>query len=144
MLTLHRIFIKTALLYLLSGFLLGALLLLGKGGWFVPTLPEVYVTLHTHLIAVGFFLMLVMGVAYWMFPRLPGTTPQMAARDPLAWVSYVLLNGGLLLRVVFEPMLPAPAARPAMLISAIAQVGAVLFFLLAIWRRIRMPRIGQP
>ncbi len=144
MLTLHRTFIKTALLYLLAGFLLGAVLLVGKGGWLKRPLPEVYVDIHTHLIAVGFFLMMVMGVAYWMFPRLPGTTPEMASRDPLAWVSYFLLNGGLLLRVFFEPWLPAPAARAAIPVSAVAQVGAVLCFLLAIWRRIRMPRIVRP
>ena len=132
------------MLYLLAGFLLGALLLLGKGGWVRTSLPAVYIDLHTHLIAVGFFLMLVMGVAYWMFPRLPGTSPEMAARDPLAWVSYFLLNGGLLLRVLFEPLLPAAPARLAMLISAVAQVGAVLCFLFAIWRRVRMPRIVRP
>jgi hypothetical protein len=102
------------------------------------------VTLHTHIIVVGFFLMMVLGVAYWMFPRLPGATPRIAARDPLAWASYFLLNAGLLLRVIFEPRLPSRIAQWAMMVSAIAQVAAVVFFVLAIWRRIRMPKIVQP
>ena len=72
----------------------------GLGG---PLPNHVFITVHNHLIVVGFFLMIVMGVAYWMFPRQAGTTPREAARDPLAWAGYVSLNTGLLMRAFVEP-----------------------------------------
>ena len=83
MLTLHRMFIKTALAHLVAGSGLGAWLM-WKKAWGGPLPNHVFITVHNHLIVVGFFLMIVMGVAYWMFPRQAGTTPREAARDPLA------------------------------------------------------------
>lgn len=53
---------------------------------------------HAHMGMVGFFLAMVMGVAFWMLPR-PGGIRQTGLES----VTFVLLQGGLLLRVVGEP-----------------------------------------
>ena len=65
---LVRRYIKTSFVFLLVGLLLG--------GWIVVAEfvagrypPRLFITAHVHLLLVGFMLMMVMGVATWMFPR---------------------------------------------------------------------------
>jgi hypothetical protein len=65
---LARRYIKTSFVFLMAGLLLG--------GWIVVAEfvlgrypPRLFITAHAHLLLVGFMLMIVMGVATWMFPR---------------------------------------------------------------------------
>ena len=79
-----------------------------------------------------------MGIAYWMFPRFSREQPR--GSDRLAWVTYVLLNGGLLLRAIAEPQLQRPpAALWAMLVAAEAllQWGGGMAFVANTWTRIK-------
>src|SRR3972149_2470697 len=65
---LVRRYIKTSFVFLVAGLLLGGWILVSEfvlGAW--P--PRLLLTAHVHLLLVGFMLMLVMGVATWMFPR---------------------------------------------------------------------------
>lgn len=139
MLTLHRVFIKTALTYFLLGIGMGAFLLMNKA-WPRLEIPYVFITLHNHILTVGFILMMIMGVAYWMFPRLPFTTAEAMASDPLAWASYYLLNIGLLLRIIFEPLETHRFAKALLLISGVTQFLGILMFIIAIWKRVYFPR----
>ena len=143
MLLLHRTFIRLSLLFLLVGIGLGALLQVRAAMGLTPW-PYAAVTIHTHLLTVGFLLNMVMGVAHWMFPRLPGATPSGAARDPLAWSNLVSLNVGLLLRVSSEPWRGQPWADPLLIVSAALQALGALLFVAAIWRRVRFPRVPRP
>lgn len=138
MFRIHRLFIKTAIIYFVLGVLLGGFLLLNKALRTIPY-PYALVTVHNHLITVGFIAMMIMGVAYWMFPRQPGTTKEAVAKDPLAWVNYILLNLGLILRAVAEPFYPASWTRGALAASAILQTLGVLSFVVGIWNRVRPP-----
>jgi heme/copper-type cytochrome/quinol oxidase subunit 1 len=138
MLTLHQLFIKTSLLFLLAGTVMGALLQVR--GAFGPGASFNVETVHIHIMAIGFVLMLIMGVAYWMFPRPSGETPRQAARDPLAWTSYFLLAPGLVLRVLGYLVLPASVKTPVLLLSAALQAGGIFCFIFAIWKRVGMPR----
>jgi hypothetical protein len=140
---LHRTFIRLALISLLLGVGTGALVQVRRALELAPW-PYAIVSIHVHLLTVGFLLNMVMGVAHWMFPRLPGATAVGAARDPLAWANLVSLNLGLLLRVVSEPWIGAGWAHASQLASAALQVVGVLFFLLAIWRRVRFPKVRPP
>ena len=65
---LVRRYIKTGFLFLVAGLLLGGYVLVAEFavGRYPPRL---FITAHVHLLLVGFMLMLVMGVATWMFPR---------------------------------------------------------------------------
>lgn len=96
--SLSRWCVRAALAYLVAGMAIGSWMLLqvardepGPGApW-----PE----LHAHVLLVGFLLLLIMGVAYWMFPKVRGVR---SGREG-GWVAFALVNAGLLLRVVAQP-----------------------------------------
>lgn len=120
------LFIRTSFLYLGYTALTGTLFYLFPG--LVPYLKPG----HVHAGLVGFFLSMVMGVAYWMIPR-PGGLRQ----DRLELATYLLLNAGLLLRLVLEPLfLSGYPFRPALVLSGLLQLGAVLVFAYAMQRRV--------
>lgn len=139
MLTLHRLFIKTAVIYLLLGTALGGFMLANKG-WFRMEIRHEFITVHNHLISVGFIMMMIMGVAYWMFPRPSGQVLRDVARDPLAWANYFLLNAGLILRVIFEPFSDSGLAVRLLVVSSLLQMFGIFLFVLSIWKRIRFPK----
>ena len=142
MLRIHRLFIKTALVYLLLGVMAGGWMLLARAG-VVPEAPERLYTVHIHLLGVGFFLMMVCGVAFWMFPRKSGESRDEAARDPFGWTSYFLITVGLAVRVIGE-LLPAVFGSGLLAVSVFLQVAGVLAFVLAIWPRVYLPGAKPP
>ena len=137
MLRIHRLFIKTALAYLLLGVAAGGWMLLARAGW-LPAGPPNLFTVHIHLLGVGFFLMMVCGVALWMFPRKTGESREQAAHDPLTWITYFLLTTGLALRVAGE-LLPIAFANALLGVSVLLQVTGVLTFVVTIWPRVYLP-----
>lgn len=50
---------------------------------------------------VGWVTQMIIGVAFWMFPKYTRERPR--GSEALAWITYVLLNVGLLLRAIAEP-----------------------------------------
>ena len=64
---LVRRYVKTSFVFLVIGLLLGGWIIVGE---FVLGVypPRLFITAHLHLLLVGLMLMLVMGVATWMFP----------------------------------------------------------------------------
>ena len=86
-------FIRASLAYLALGFTLGGLLLWHKGFALGPGVWRL-LPLHIEASLVGWVLQLVMGTAYWIFPRF-GMTPVQRGREDLAWVSFWLINAGL-------------------------------------------------
>jgi hypothetical protein len=88
-------FIRLALLYLGLGFTLGALLLLNKAVALTPALWR-WLPVHFEMLLVGWFVQLIMGVAYWIFPRF-GMTRRARGREGLAWVALILVNMGVIL-----------------------------------------------
>lgn len=84
--------IRGALAYLVAGFSLGALLLASKG-ISLPAGLWRWLPVHFELLLVGWLIQLVMGVAYWIFPRF-GMTPRARGREGLGWLALALLNGG--------------------------------------------------
>lgn len=136
--TLHRVFIKTAILYLLTGTALGGFMLVNKG-WLKIGISREWVTLHNHLISVGFIMMMIMGVAYWMFPRPSGVALRDISRDPLPWANYCLLNLGLVLRVLSEPFPGVGMAERGLVVSALLQMLGIFLFVISIWKRVRFP-----
>lgn len=99
-----------------------------------PGLAGVFATTHAHLGLVGFFLSMVMGVAYWMMPR-PGGIKQ--ARSE--WTSFWLLQAGMITRLVGEPWTRLGGGAPARALfvaSGLLVLGAMLSFALAMRTRI--------
>ena len=142
MLLIHRLFIKTALVYLVLGVMAGAWMLLRQAG---APLPEVtnLPTVHIHLLGLGFFMMMVCGVALWMFPRKSGESREKAARDPLTWATYLLLTSGLALRCLALLFLDV-FGNTMLAVSVFLQVGGILAFVLTIWPRVYLPGAKLP
>jgi hypothetical protein len=137
MYTQARYFIRTALIYLLLGFVVGGLVLINQGlaldGRITALLPVFY-----HLLMVGWVTQLICGVALWLFPPLSREQPH--GDERLGWFSYAALNIGLPLRVIFEPLhtwLPAPWLGWPLALSALLQVIAIWLFVIAIWPRVK-------
>lgn len=96
---LTRRFLATAAGFLLIGVLLGLALLVRRevgGQW--PT--RGLISAHTHLILVGTVMELIIGVAWWFFPR--PLTGQPPASERAAATSWWALTLGTMLRAVGE------------------------------------------
>jgi hypothetical protein len=125
-----RYFIKAAMLYfaagLLTGFLISARTLLN-----LPAALTAMTPTYLHMLVVGWITQLIIGVAYWMFPKFSKESPR--GDERVGWAIFILLNVGLLLRVIGEPLnigwlLP---------ISAIMQFFAVWLFIIVVWPRVK-------
>ncbi len=91
--------IRTAMLYLVSGFTLGGVILVQKGIGVVPSAWRL-LPAHIEVLFFGWTIQLVMGVAFWILPRFSG--PPVRGKESLVWTAYGLLNLGVLL-VIFGP-----------------------------------------
>ena len=94
-----RRYIKTSFLFLVAGLLLGGYILLAEFavGRYPPRL---FITAHVHLLLVGFMLMIVMGVATWVFPR--AGRDDARYRPALAEAVYWIMTIGTALRAISE------------------------------------------
>jgi hypothetical protein len=89
-----------------------------------------------HLLTVGWLLQLITGVAFWMFPRHPTRPPRGDARP--GWAALVLLNTGLVLRLVGEPWrLGFGGPSWPVVVAAVLQLAAITLLLPLLWPRIR-------
>ena len=98
--------------------------------------PAVFGPTQLHLFVVGWITQVIFGVAYWMFPRYSAARPR--GSEPLGWMTLILLNAGLLLRVAGEPLYRL--GRPAgglLVASAVLQLLAGWAFVLNTWPRVR-------
>ena len=135
--SLVRRYIKTAIAFLAAG--------LAIGGWLIvrrdlhsraPT--EYEISAHTHAIFVGFVMMMILGVALWLFPR-PGKADT-RYRPALAELAYWLLTVGTAARVVGELLrssIDAGWLRWAVVLSGFAQIAGFAVFFYTMWSRIR-------
>ena len=92
--------VRTALIYLLLGFSVGALLLAHKG---IPWQPLLWRWLPAHIefLLMGWVVQLTMGVAFWILPRF-----WQRARRPwegFVYLAWLLLNLGIWLVVAGTP-----------------------------------------
>src|SRR5690349_13992886 len=129
MYTLVRRFLKTAIAFLGVGLAIGGWMLVRRELW--SRFPTPYeVSAHTHAILVGFVMMMILGVALWLFPR-----PEKGDEryDPrAAEAAYWLVTTGTAARVLAELLRPSVGAawlRWAVVVAGLAQaLGIALFF----------------
>jgi hypothetical protein len=130
--TLTRWFIKASLVSLVLGLSAGILQqisALNTAGIF---------PVYLHLLTFGWLTQLIFGVAMWMFPMYSKEQPR--GPEWVGWSVFITLNVGLLLRVVFEPLQslsPTALGGWALVIAAILQWLSGVFFVAAVWNRIR-------
>jgi heme/copper-type cytochrome/quinol oxidase subunit 1 len=135
--SLVRRFLKTGVLFLGVGLLLGAWMLVRRELWGIYPTP--YLTsAHTHAILVGFVMMMILGVALWMFPR--PARDDTRYRPELASASYGLLAAGTAARLAGEIArtgADAPVLRLVVVAGGLAQVAGIGLFFATMWSRIR-------
>ncbi|HEX5963949.1 MAG TPA: hypothetical protein VFY42_09505 [Gemmatimonadales bacterium] len=131
---LTRWFIKAGMLYLIAALVLSILMHSGLSAQ-VPLLSVMWPT-YLHVLVVGWLTQLIFGVAFWLFPKHSSAAPR--GSDRLGWTCFALLNLGLLLRVVAEPLqgLGRPTT-PLLVASAVAQLLAGWAFVANTWPRVR-------
>jgi cbb3-type cytochrome oxidase subunit 1 len=137
---LVRRFLKTAIVFLLLGVALGVYMLARRelaGAWATPW----WTSAHTHAILVGFVMMMIAGVALWMFPR---PAKEDTRFDPRAAEgAYWFLTIGTAARLAGELMRPMSAAsglRWVIVAGGAAQALGLALFFWTMWTRIR----GRP
>ncbi|MEW6582716.1 MAG: hypothetical protein AB1416_08150 [Actinomycetota bacterium] len=126
--------IRAALVYLLAGMSVGAWALTETALDVAPGGP--WRAVHTHLLLVGFLILMVMGVAHWMFPRRDGRRVGRAA----TWVAFALVNAGLLLRVASEVAIDQGGGRTwnhLLAAAAWMPVAGILAFAVGAWPRVK-------
>ena len=129
--------IKAGLVYFVVALLLGVIL---AAPAVVPVPPAIAVwgPVYFHLFMVGWVTQLIFGVVYRMFPRYSKDKPR--GREGLAVATFVLLNSGLGLRAVGEPihsLWPAPAWGRVVALSAMLQWVAGMLFVINTWARVK-------
>jgi hypothetical protein len=134
---LTRWYIKSALIYLATALLL-ALLLTLPHSVALPTFIRIMTPAYFHLFLVGWVTQMIFGVIYWMFPIITRAQPR--GNKHLGWISYGLLNAGLLLRVVGEPLVSLQPERWfgwLLALAALLQWLAAVLFVVLTWPRIK-------
>jgi heme/copper-type cytochrome/quinol oxidase subunit 1 len=136
MTSLVRRYLKTAIGFLVVGLLLGGWMMLERE--LALRAPSLYlVSAHTHALLVGFVMMMILGVALWMFPRpAKGDTRY---RPAAAEAAYWLVAIGTLARVVGEVARAHSSAswlRWTVVVTGMAQIVGLLLFS-TMWVRIR-------
>lgn len=137
MYSLVRRYLKTAIAFLALG--------LGLGGWMMirrelaGVYPSPYlVSAHAHAILVGFVMLMILGVALWLFPRPEKGDARYSPRA--AEAAYWLVALGTAGRVAGELLRPAVAAlwlRWAVVLFGLAQIAGIALFFYTMWSRIR-------
>ena len=135
--SLVRRFIKTAVFFLGAGLLIGSWMLIRRELWQENPNPFV-VSAHTHALFVGFVMMLICGVALWLFPR-PEKDDTRYKPERIG-ASYWLLTIGTASRVLGELVRAATDAawiRWVVVTAGVLQTVAMALFFHTMWSRIR-------
>jgi cbb3-type cytochrome oxidase subunit 1 len=136
---LVRRYIKTAVVFFLLGMLVAAVRSVTPG-FAGGAVPHLLVVAHVHILLVGFVLMLIMGVATWMFPRAAKEDPRY--RPGLAEAIYWIMTVATTLRFAAEVVgAYRPGSGLGFLITAggLGQVLAGVLFAHNMWARVRAP-----
>ncbi len=122
--------IRAALVHLVLGFTVGAVLLVHKA---LPLATGLWALrpLHVELLLFGFVVQLAVGVALWILPR-----PTTARPEAVGWGVAALLNGGVGLAGLGGVL----GLGAVVLLGRVAEAGAVAVFAVEVWPRVREVR----
>jgi cbb3-type cytochrome oxidase subunit 1 len=135
--SLVRRYLKTAIVFLLIGLALG-IWVMAERELRQRMSGAHLVSAHTHAILVGFVMMMILGVALWLFPRPAKEDTRYSPRA--AEAAYWLLTVGTAMRTAGEVARPYSAAlwlRAAVLTAGLLQVAGLVVFFYTMWSRIR-------
>ncbi len=136
MYTVVRYYVKSAIVFLFLGILLGAYMSYEINVRKVD-IPHSIVTAHTHLILVGFVMMLIMGIALWLFPR---PREKVFYSPYLSEVTFYVMFFSILFRGIGETLdgfITIPLIRWDVLIASWMEVIGIILFFINVWQRIK-------
>jgi cbb3-type cytochrome oxidase subunit 1 len=141
---LVRRYIKTSLVFLVVGLLLGGYLIVAE--FVIGRYPaRLVITAHVHLLLIGFMLMIVMGVATWMLPKPARDTGRY--RVGLAEAVYWVMTVSTAARAVAEltaSFVASPGLRLVIAAAGLGQLAGAALFVFNMWSRVRMPATAAP
>ena len=132
-----RGFIKASLIYFVAA-LISGLLFTANSVWRFSAYAGGLGPVYFHLFMVGWITQLIIGVALWMFPKYTQQAPRRS--DRLSWIVFWLINTGLAIRTLFEPLnslQPGQTWGYLVALSAILQWAAGIGFVINIWPRVK-------
>lgn len=132
-----RYFIKTSVIFLITGILTGFYMSVSKYVFKIGYSQEL-ISAHTHLILVGSVMMMIMGVALWFFPR--ADKDDKKYNPNLILIAYWVMTIGTSLRFIFQVVanfLVSDLIQYLIAISSALQVVAMILFFYSMWGRIR-------
>jgi len=135
--SLVRRYLKTGILFLAAGLVLGGWMIVNRELYDISPSPYL-VSAHTHAILVGFFMMMILGVALWLFPRPDKADVRYQPR--MADVAYWLLTIGTSTRLVTEILRDhsnSNGLRWLVVLSSFSQIAGIGLFFHTMWSRIR-------
>ncbi len=135
--SLVRRYIKTAIAFLLIGLAIGGRMLVQRE--FLNEYPDPYeISAHTHAIFVGFIMMMILGVALWLFPR-PDKADSRYRRALVeaAYWCIAVGTGSRVLGELLRAVVDAAWLRWAIVISGFLQIVGLVLFFHTMWSRIR-------
>ena len=137
MYSLVRRYLKTGVAFLGLGLAIGVWMIARRE--LTGAYPSPYVTsAHTHAILVGFVMMMIQGVALWLFPRPEKGDERYSPRA--AEVAYWLGTLGTAVRVggeLLRPGVDAAWLRWVVVLGGAAQAAGIGVFFFTMWSRIR-------
>jgi hypothetical protein len=135
--SLVRRFLKTGIVFLAVGLVLGAWMIARRE--LTGAFPSPYlVSAHTHALLVGFVMLMIQGVALWMFPRPEKGDARYSPHA--AEGAYWLVTAGTAARVAGELLRPTVGAswlRWTVVLAGAAQIAGIGLFFYTMWSRIR-------
>jgi cbb3-type cytochrome oxidase subunit 1 len=141
--SLARRFLKTAIAFLVVGVALGVWLLLRRelGG---DAISARELSAHTHSLLVGFVMMMIAGVALWLFPR--PSSDDTRYKPKLAEAAWWCIAPGTALRVTAEVLAgfeAGPWLRGAIVVGGLAQAVGLALVFWTLYPRIRAAGSAQ-
>lgn len=135
--SLVRRYLKTAIAFLALGLAMGVWMMADRELY--QRMPSPYlVSAHTHAIFVGFVMMMILGVALWLFPRPAKEDSRYSPRA--ANIAYWLVATGTASRIAGElarQEFNVAWLRAGTLIAGLLQVAGIAVFFYTMWSRIR-------
>ncbi len=133
-----RYFIKTSIIFLMTGILTGLYMLIMRNHFNQWPQPDL-VSAHTHIILVGSVMMMIMGVALWFFPR--AEKNDKLYKPNLILATYFIITLSTAARFICQiiyAFIPADnLLKTALTIFSVLQVMGILLFFISMWGRIR-------
>lgn len=136
MFTLARYYVKSAIAFLVLGIVIG-----GYMSYEInindTAVPRSVITAHTHLILVGFVMMLIMGIALWLFPR---PRERVFYSPLLAEATFYIMFTAILFRSageVADGFLTFRWISWMIVIASYGEIFGILLFFINIWQRIK-------